>query len=176
MGILMKTHHTGFSLVELMVTLVVAMLLVSVGVPSMKALYEGIRVNNIIDTIESSFVLARNQAVNYGSRVSICPLNGSSCSGNWIDGFSVFIDNGVLGTIDTTAGITDTVITVVDGFNDDDFIKSDLGIFSFNADGLVAASGRISYCPGSKTNPDSKGVEIGSAGKVKLIENGINCN
>ncbi|MBB1269247.1 GspH/FimT family pseudopilin [Shewanella sp. SR44-3] len=166
----------GFSLVELIVTLVVAMLLITVGVPSMKSLYEGIRVQNIIDTIESSFVLARNQAVNYGSRVSICPLKGNNCSGNWIDGFSVFIDNGVAGTIDTTSGITDTVITVVSGFNDDDFIKSDLNIFSFNADGLVAASGLIRYCPGSKTNPDSKAAEIGSAGKVKLIETGINCN
>ena len=174
----MKTRQTGFSLVELMVTLVVAMLLVTVGIPSMQALYEGIRVNNIIGTIESSFVLARNQAVNYGSRVSICPLKGSSCSGNWTDGFSVFIDNGTLGTLDNTNGIQDAVLRTVDAVNDNDFIKSTQSRYTFNADGLVhlANGGTLVYCAGDKSNPDSQGITIGVSGRISTIETAVNCN
>jgi Tfp pilus assembly protein FimT len=174
----MKNHYAGFTLVELIVTLVVAMVLITVGAPSMKAMYEGIRANSAIESIQSSFQLARSQAVSYGSRVSVCPLSGSSCSGDWRDGYSVFIDNGVLGTLDTTDGLVDAVLTVVNGFNDSDFIKSDFGILSFTPDGLAQrnGNGRLVYCPGSKTSPEARATDVSQSGKIQSIDSGVSCN
>jgi prepilin-type N-terminal cleavage/methylation domain-containing protein len=174
----MKLATKGFTLVELMVTVVVAGILMTVAVPSLVSLYEGQRARGVISNIESTILFARNQAVSYGSRVSVCPFNGTSCSSDWTQGFSVFIDNGTLGTLDNTNGIQDTVLRTVDAVNDNDFIKSTLSRYTFNADGLVhlANGGTLIYCPGDKSNSDSSGITIGVSGRVSAIETAVNCN
>lgn len=174
----MKTLHKGFTLVELMVTLAVAMILITVGIPSLTSMYEDSRAQGALENIESAFLLARSQAVSYGSRVTVCPMKGSICDGNWTDGFSVFIDNGTLGTIDATAGIQDTVLLVVDKFDTKDFIKSDFNSLSFTPDGLTqrAGNGRIIYCPGSTTNDSARAVDVGLSGRMQRIDASVNCN
>jgi prepilin-type N-terminal cleavage/methylation domain-containing protein len=174
----MKTLHKGFTLVELMVTLAVAMILITVGIPSMTSMYENSRAQGALENIESAFLLARSQAVSYGSRVTVCPMRGTKCDGNWTDGFSVFLDNGLLGTIDATAGIQDTVILVVDKFHAKDFIKSDFNSLSFTPDGLAqrADNGRFIYCPGSKTNDAARAVDVGLSGRMQRIDASVNCN
>ncbi|WP_285164690.1 GspH/FimT family pseudopilin [Shewanella goraebulensis] len=173
----MKLELKGFTLVELMVTVAVAAILLTVGVPSLTSLYEGHRANSNISKIHSSIQFARSQAVSYGSRVSVCPFNGTSCDTNWTKGFSVFIDNGTLGTLDTTNGIQDTILRTVDSFDSEDFITSSLSRYTFNADGLMNLSqtGNIIYCPGEKTNPDSKGFTIGVSGRISTIETSVTC-
>ncbi|MCI2962604.1 MULTISPECIES: GspH/FimT family pseudopilin [Shewanella] len=169
----------GFTLVELMVTIAVAAILLTIGVPSMISLYEGIRANTEIESIQESISFARNQAVSYGNTVSICPLSGSSCGNDWSKGFKVFIDNGTLGTLDSTNGRTDKVIKVVDGFNDKDYVEYDKSSISFNAEGLIVGSlgtGKIIYCPGSKTSTQSKGIQISSSGRVQSLATTANCN
>ncbi|MGS0690903.1 GspH/FimT family protein [Shewanella sp. 30m-9] len=84
--------------------------------------------------------LARGQAISYASVVSVCPLVGSTCGSNWQDGLSVLIDNGTLGTLDSTNGIDDKVIRVVDAFNSKDFISYDEKSISFSSDGLTTGN------------------------------------
>jgi prepilin-type N-terminal cleavage/methylation domain-containing protein len=174
----MKIQFKGFTLVELMVTVVVAGILLTVGVPSLVSMYEGNRARSAISNIESTMLFARSQAVSYGSRVSVCPFNGSSCDADWTNGFSVFIDNGTLGTLDNTNGIQDTVLRTVDAVNDNDFIKSTQSRYTFTADGLMSSgqSGTLAYCPGDKSNSDSKGITIGVSGRVSMISGSVNCN
>ncbi|WP_434938729.1 GspH/FimT family pseudopilin [Shewanella sp. HL-SH8] len=174
----MKHKSNGFTLVELMVTVVVAGILLTVGVPSLISMYEGNRARSLISNIESTILFARSQAVSYGSRVSICPFNGTSCGADWTEGFSVFIDNGALGSLENNNGIQDTVLRTVDAVDSNDFIKSTLSRYTFNADGLMnqAQTGSIIYCPGDKSNPDSKGITIGVSGRVSAITASVNCN
>ncbi|MDO6610063.1 GspH/FimT family pseudopilin [Shewanella sp. 1_MG-2023] len=173
----MKHDLKGFTLVELMVTVAVAAILLTVGVPSLVSLYEGQRANSNISKINSSMQFARSQAVSYGSRVSVCPFNGTSCDSDWTQGFSIFIDNGTLGSLDSTNGIQDTVLRSVEGFNSDDFISSSLSRYTFNADGLMNLSqtGNIIYCPGKKTHADSRGITIGVSGRISNIETAVTC-
>lgn len=62
----------GFTLVELMVTIAVAAILLTIGVPSLISVYEGVRVNNNIAKIHDIMVFARNQAVSYGATIKVC--------------------------------------------------------------------------------------------------------
>lgn len=73
----MFTLSKGFTLVELMVTIAIAALLLSIGVPSFTAMYEATRSANEIQKINDLFAFARNQAVNYGSTVTVCPYAAS---------------------------------------------------------------------------------------------------
>ena len=84
----MFTLSKGFTLVELMVTIAIAALLLSIGVPSFTAMYEATRSANEIQKINDLFAFARNQAVNYGSTVTVCPYAASPCCNDWSKGFS----------------------------------------------------------------------------------------
>ncbi len=61
----MQHKMAGFTLIELMITITVAAILLTIGVPSLVSLYEGMRVNNNITKIHDIMVFARNQAVSY---------------------------------------------------------------------------------------------------------------
>ncbi|MBO1895875.1 GspH/FimT family pseudopilin [Shewanella sp. BF02_Schw] len=174
----MKKLTFGFTLIEVMVTVVIAAILMTVAVPAFKSLYEGIRARSVISTIDSSFVFARSQAVSYGSRVSICPMTSTTCGSNWAQGFSIFIDNGVTGTMDTTNGIADVILRKVDAFNSNDIIKSDLTRYTFNPDGMMAngLNGIFRYCPGSADSSSSEAVNINSSGRMSKVSTTVTCS
>lgn len=168
----MKNLQPGFTLVEVMVTVVIAAILITVAVPSLNSLYEGIRARSAISTIESSLVFARSQAVSYGSRVSVCPMTSTSCGTDWTQGFSVFIDSNPIGTINDT----DMVLRKVDAFNSNDIIKSDLSRYSFNPDGMATSGGTFIYCPGAADSSSSEAVSINSSGRMSKVTTTVTCS
>lgn len=133
----------GFTLVELMVTIAVAAILLAIGVPSLTSLYEGTRSTNEIRKISDVFAFARNQAVNYGATVTVCPYAASPCGTDWNKGFSVYIDNGG----------EKNVLKVIDSFNEHDVISlsgpADKKV-DFTPDGLVSVETSIIYCSNGK--------------------------
>ncbi|WP_065187438.1 GspH/FimT family pseudopilin [Shewanella woodyi] len=174
----MLTLEKGFTLVELMVTLAVSMILLSIGVPSLTDMYQKYRVESEIRKVQQYLMFARSQAVSYGARVTVCPITGSSCGSDWKSGFSIFIDNGAAATIDSTNGVTDPIIKQVDAFNSKDFFTYAGSSVSFTPDGLIPTNstvGTFSYCPGSTTSKNSRGIEVSSSGKVRFSDSIINC-
>ncbi|MCL1144865.1 GspH/FimT family pseudopilin [Shewanella marinintestina] len=171
----MQIKQLGVTLVELMVTIAVAAILLAIGVPSLTSMYEGYRAESNIRTIQQAIQFGRSHALSYGTRITVCPLNNNTCNSNWINGFSVFVDNGTQHTIDGT----DQVLLNIGGFNTSDFIDYDQNSITIGNDGFVSgsfSSGILSYCPGSKTSSDSKGLQLSVSGKVKFATGTINCN
>ena len=170
----MLKKEFGFTLIELMVTVVVAMILVAVGAPALNSLYEGSRSDSGIRKIQQSLMFARSQAVSYGSRVTVCPMVSNACSGHWIDGFTIFIDNGAVNVIDGA----DQVIRVIDSFNSSDFVTVSANAVSFTPDGLVPTNAAITftYCPGSVSNDQSTGAEVSVSGRIRFISPPTSCS
>ncbi len=86
----------GFTLIELIVTLVVAALILAIGVPSFLALIQNNRLTTSTNELVGSLNLARSEAIKRGIRVTACKSSdGASCSnaGNWAQGWIVFTDN-----------------------------------------------------------------------------------
>lgn len=93
----------GLTLVELMVTMVVALILLAVGVPAYDRITANNRVTAATNSLVAHFNFARSEAVKRASPVTICASNDSStCSGNdnWEAGWIVFTDQGADGSID----------------------------------------------------------------------------
>lgn len=163
----MKKIQSGFTLVELMVTVAVAAILLAIGVPSLTSLYENARVNNNIQKIQGILVFARNQAINYGTTVNVCTFaTATTCdvTADWSGGIRVFI---------VDAKNVTTELRAIDKFNNSDKVKGPSNIITFSADGLSSA-GDIIYCPSGKTDL-SKSVSVSSSGRVSYGSDGSSC-
>jgi type IV fimbrial biogenesis protein FimT len=83
----------GFTLIELMVTIAVAAILLSIGIPAFNQMTATNRIASETNDLVSALNFARSEAVKRGATVSVCSSNnGTGCSGSWSDGWLVFVD------------------------------------------------------------------------------------
>jgi len=96
----MKQEARGFTLIELMTTLAVLVITLTVGVPAFAGLQQRVRATNAHHLLTSSLAIARLSAVKRGEAVSVCPSkDGLSCEDEpiWDGGWIVFLDPGRTG-------------------------------------------------------------------------------
>ncbi len=87
--------HSGFTLIELMITLAIVGILLAVGVPSLKTFMQGNQLVATSNELLSALHVARSEAIKLNKRVTICESsNGTSCSAteDWKNGWIVFAD------------------------------------------------------------------------------------
>jgi type IV fimbrial biogenesis protein FimT len=87
----------GFTLIELMVTLVVAVILATIAAPSFQNIIRNNRMATEANNLITALNLARSEAVKRGFTISLCKSSTStSCGGtgvDWEDGWIVFVNN-----------------------------------------------------------------------------------
>ena len=77
-------RQSGFTLIELMVTLAVLAILAVVAVPAMTMLINGNRLSGMNDELTASVQLARSEAIRLNRRVALCgSTDGATCDGDW---------------------------------------------------------------------------------------------
>ncbi len=185
--------HSGFTLIELMITLIIIGVLLVVGVPSLKAFMQDNQLVASTNELISAVHVARSEAIKLNNSVTICEsTDGTSCTspgtGNWEDGWIVFVDaanplvvpaivsdqvgTGVacaddnIGTdclLRSHAGFTDNQLTVA-GVNAGDVVISS---FTFNSRGLPKSAAGVSQSGTfSLCSLDSSGNTINSRAVV----------
>jgi type IV fimbrial biogenesis protein FimT len=87
-------RQDGFTLIELMTTLGIAAILVSMAVPGMQSVAMNSKQRSGVNEIVAAMHLARNTAITTNSRVTFCTSSdGNSCGSNgWNEGWIVFTD------------------------------------------------------------------------------------
>ena len=99
----MRRCQRGFTLVELLVTLMVTVVLMGLAVPSFRILLLKRAVQAAADALVDDLRLARSEAIKRSATVSICnSIDGASCSNGpgWASGWIVFVDTDGNGTLD----------------------------------------------------------------------------
>lgn len=99
---------SGFTLIELMVTLVVVAGLVAIAIPSMRTITQNNRIMTQANDVLSDVNLARSEAVKRAVNVVICTWNSTttptapSCNGggNWSTGRIIWADTNNSGLLD----------------------------------------------------------------------------
>lgn len=80
----------GFTLIELMVTVVVVAVLLAIAVPNFRTMLLNRRQAGVADGLLNSLNYARNTALSTDQPVTICPLgSGSACGSSWNNGWIV---------------------------------------------------------------------------------------
>jgi type IV fimbrial biogenesis protein FimT len=89
-------HGTGFSVLELLVTLTIAAILLAAGVPSMQQFTQRQHMKAAVGSLHNDLLLARSEAVFRNLEVVACPGEpAGGCTGgtDWSRGWIVFGDD-----------------------------------------------------------------------------------
>jgi type IV fimbrial biogenesis protein FimT len=105
MQIGVRDRNSGYTLLELLVTVSVLAIAVAAAGPAVSGFVETNRVAARVNDLVSSLNFARSEAVTRGQPVSACPANASrtACAGttDWSAGWLVFTDaSGIAGSVD----------------------------------------------------------------------------
>ena len=112
-----RCSQAGFTLVELMVTLSIAVILLTIGVPSMIDLIRDARLASQSDQFASTLNLARTEAIKRRSNIKVCPSTTPNsdtsvlCDAGataWATGWTVIDSASVLQRNVATSGLTVT--------------------------------------------------------------------
>lgn len=94
-----KRNHNGFTLIELMTTLLVAAVVLGIGIPAFNQFIATNQMASGVNDLISSLHLARTEAVKRRANVTICPsanpmADPPACdnAGSFADGWIVFVD------------------------------------------------------------------------------------
>jgi len=99
----MATKQTGFTLIELMVTIGVLAIMMSIAIPNYQNMVHGNRMAAQANQVITALNYARSEAVKRGATATVCSTSGgTACAGskNWATGWMVFADADGDGTVD----------------------------------------------------------------------------
>lgn len=92
-----RNRQRGLTLIELMITLSILAILVSLAGPPYRQFIQNNRLSGFTSELQRALWLARAEAMTRARRVTVCrSSNGADCSiaaGNWIQGWLVFVDS-----------------------------------------------------------------------------------
>ena len=169
----------GFTLIELMTTLAVAVVILTVGVPSFQELIKANTLNSQVNSFVAGINLTRSEAIKRSGRVSICKsstLTTCTTSGGWEQGWIVFFDlMGSAGVIDSgdtiirTNGPAPGSVTIRGNF----FLKDRItflgsGIVEPNNGTIIFCDNRVQAFTADKAK--ARAVVISKIGRVKTIK------
>lgn len=159
--------NAGFTVIELLVTLSVASIVLTVAVPSFSTLVQDSRLVTQSNDFLSALMLAKSEAIKSNRPATICPsTNGSACTGGkiWSDGWIVFSDTDRNGAVD--AG--EEVIQVGTAFSGGNTLQSsNLSRVTFLSSGFsLGFMGSFSLCDSRGAN-HSRRLVLNMQGRVR---------
>ena len=147
----------GFTLIELMMTMVVVGILVTLAAPSFNDFVLKSRVNSATTELQMSLLLARSEAAKRNSGVTITPVNTAA----WTQGWSVtYVDGG---------GTTRTLKTV-DAYSGAMTVTGPTAALAYGRDGRLTGASAVTFTvnvPGN-ANITAKTVAVDLSGRPNV--------
>jgi type IV fimbrial biogenesis protein FimT len=155
----------GFTLIELMVTLMVIAVVIVMGAPSMADFINEMRMTSATNDLLSFFNYARSESAKRGARVTVClSTNLSTCDTtgtDWAQGALAFVDTDGDNQVDTG----ETVVRVLNP-------SSGVTIFAKTGSAFPAPDYRFYYRPSGAASSQGT-LEVCRSGR-KIREISIN--
>ncbi|MGP0172027.1 GspH/FimT family pseudopilin [Pseudomonas sp. NCHU5208] len=157
--------NRGFTLIELMVTIAVLAIVVSIAAPSFSNILQENRTLSLTNELQGALQLARSEAVKRGKDITICRRNaaGNGCQNgtDWAGGWIIMAGNLVIKSWDSAGSL------VVEGPN--------AGL-TFRPNGMTSAAATTVFSVNASTCVDQqkRKVEVSIIGTTSTTK--VNCS
>jgi type IV fimbrial biogenesis protein FimT len=178
--------NNGFTLIELMITLVVVIILVAIAAPSFNAMIRENRLATQANNFLGSLQLAKSEAIRRGVQVTM--LRDGNAAGEWHGGWRIFTDWNRNETFDGNANATDCSVEgqdcylrIYDSLGNNLILTGDAKYqdwIAFSPSGEVLSSGgglpmgRFTLCT---PNTNGREVVLNNAGRMRVEEGNAAC-
>jgi len=166
--VLVQPKQRGFTLIELIITIAIAGILMSLALPSFKKTLQNNKLTSMHNELLSSLSLARNTAISRGSFATLCKSNqaGDNCdsSASWKDGWIIFLDNDDSGSVNND----EEVIALNNALPKKVSINFSRNRVTYGAQGYaIGYSGVFTFCD-DLDNDNKKGMIISNNGHIRV--------
>lgn len=178
-----RKAQTGFTLVELMLTLAIAAIIVTQAVPSFSGMIKNNRLVTQTNDLVADINLARSEAVTRGVRVILCRsadsrAAGATCGGTnntWSTGWLMYADDDGSGDFETA---NDTLIRISQPAQADLTIMANANgdtDLQYNSDGTANETGTAIFaiCDARGVS-NGRQINVNNVGRPRLISAPIN--
>lgn len=147
----------GFTLIELMVTITVAAVLLTIALPSFVNTTLNSKLRATANNLSAAAMLARSEAIKRNSATRLCASdNGTSCNGNWEDGWIVIT--------------TDNTVVHVEGAAPDGFkVNAGVTTLTFAPSGVGSTATSFTICRATPSvGSQERVVAISATGRPSI--------
>lgn len=159
--------NSGFSLIELLITLSIVAILALVVTPSFTSQTSKNDAKAVIQRLSGLVRVARNHAIYHQKNTIMCPSHdGQTCSQRWQDGALVFQDN----NDNKLPDANESVVRFNAPLSDKGTLNwtANRNYLTFSGQGLTGSSaGSFIYCPGDNNSKHAHALIISFSGKIR---------
>lgn len=160
--------EAGFTLIELMITLVIMAVVLAFAVPNMEGLGRDTRMTSATNSIVTVLNQARSEAVKRADTVSICPSGDqANCTNNddWTVGWISWHDADADGAVDGT----EELLRVGDGEDNMSIGTGGVTTITYTAEGSIDNGGAVTFTlePDTCKGDAKREIEINLSGRPR---------
>jgi len=160
-------HDTGFTLIELMVTIAIAGILIGIAIPSFTSIITSNRLTTSANELVTALNFARSEAVKRGQQVVV-----RKTGAEWENGWQVFvdIDRSTLAKENVLDAGTDIVLRVYSPLKESYTLRGNNNFTNFiryTPMGVSSNPGSFVICSGSSLS-GAKLIIINGMGRVRI--------
>lgn len=168
-------RNKGFTLLELMVTVSIAAILLSVGVPSFRSVIMDNRLVRDTNQFVASINLARSSAVRFQRNATICTsanfdaaLPTCAATTDWSNGWIVWVDKDRDGATDANE-----ILAVHPPIDDTTaFTATTAQLFSYDARGFgVSPADNLTMCD-NRSGETGRSIKVNNVGRTNVSRQG----
>ena len=175
-----SNHQCGFTLIELIITMAIATILVSIAIPNFSTLIQNNRITASANEFIGNMQLARSTAIKQQRNTTICVsttfnANPPTCTGgtNWAAGAVVWVDQDRDNVLDAAE-----VVRVIDPINPTAAANLTLtsaaqSQFQYSSTGLLTSPADTLTLCDNRTAEIGRALAVSPAGRVNISNN--NC-
>ena len=169
----------GFTAIELMITIAILSITVSIALPSYTTIVRNGVLAQHINSFYSALNMARSEAIKRGAPVSVCPsTDQAACAASgtqWEQGWIVFVDSNNNHVVDGTDQVLWAERNLTAGYTLRGSSATTLpSYFTMNPKGAPSATGQYVLCQAMQINP-ARAILVSMGGRISIAtdNNGV---